>query len=94
MEIDLTKTYANGQPVCVLAGTTLTFFYKSGQLKAEGPHVDGMMEGTWKFYRADGMLWEIGNFKNEQKHGRWTRYDREGVVEYDEEFLEGKQVKK
>jgi len=94
MEIDLTKTYANGQPVCALTDTTLTFFYKTGQMKAQGPFVEGMMERTWEFYRYDGALWEIGNFKNELKHGRWTRYDREGVVEYDEEFHEGKQVKK
>ena len=94
MEINLTKTYANGQPVCTLTDTTLTFFYKSGQLKAQGPFVDGKMEGTWKFYRYNGALWEIGNFKNELKHGRWVRYDRDGVVEYDEEFHEGKQVKK
>lgn len=92
--MDLTKTYANGQPVCVLTGTTLTFFYKSGRLKAVGPYVEGMMEGTWEFYRENGMLWEVGNFKNEQKHGRWTRYDHDGVVEYDEEFHEGKKVKK
>jgi hypothetical protein len=92
--MDLTKTYANGQPVSVLAGTTLTFFYKSGQLKAAGPFVDGMMEGTWRFYRENGTLWQTGNFKNEVKHGRWTRYDREGIVEYDEEFHEGKKVKK
>jgi antitoxin component YwqK of YwqJK toxin-antitoxin module len=94
MEIDLTKTYACGQPVSALEDATLTFFYKNGQKKAEGPFVDGMMEGTWRFYRYDGALWQTGNFKNEQKHGRWTRYDREGVVEYDEEFFEGKKVKK
>jgi len=87
-------TYANGQKIYVLSGKKLTYYYKSRKLKAEGPYENEMFEGEWRFYRETGQLWEIGHFKNNLKHGSWIRWDMNYKVEYDENFCEGKIVKR
>lgn len=88
------KTYANGQKVYELSGIKLTYFFKNGTLKAEGAYENEMMEGEWKFYRETGQLWQIGNFKNNKKHGNWIRYNRDDEIEYQKTFNEGMIVKK
>lgn len=87
-------TYVNGQKSYILEGNKLTFFFKDGKVRAEGPFENGMMQGEWTFYRATGQLWEIGHFMNDKKDGRFIRYDKENKVEYDEVFQAGKIVKK
>lgn len=87
------KEYANGQKAYELVGDKLTYFFKDGKLKAEGPFENGQMEGEWKFYRATGQLWSVGNFRNNQKHGLWLRYDKNDRLEYEETFEDGKIVK-
>lgn len=86
--------YINGQKIQEQKGDRLTYFFKDGKVKAEGPFLNGLMEGEWKFYRESGQLWQIGNFKNGQKHGSWIRYDKKDGLEYDETFANGKIVKK
>ncbi len=88
------KTYANGQKVHELSGDRLTYFYKNGRIRAEGPFINGQMEGEWTFYRETGQLWQVGHFKHNQKHGHFIRYDRNDQVEYEEVFDNGKIVKK
>ncbi len=88
------KTYANGQPVYALEDDHLTYFFKDGAIKSEGPFKNDQMEGKWTFYRATGQLWQIGHFKEGKKHGPWLRYDKEGQKEYDEIFEDGKIIKK
>ena len=88
------KSYANGQKVYELDGEVLTFFYKTGKLKAKGFFINEKMEGEWLFYRETGQLWQIGNFKNSKKHGLWVRYDKNDQVEYQETFVEDKVAKK
>lgn len=51
------------------------------------------MEGEWKFYRATGQLWQIGNFKNSIKNGTFMRYDKNDQLEYQENFEDNKMVK-
>lgn len=80
------KFYSNGQPVFELAGNKLTYFYKNGNIKAQGPYINNLMEGEWLFYRETGQLWQVANFRNSKKHGSWIRYDRNGNIEYREEF--------
>lgn len=84
------KTYANGQKVYTLKDGKLTYFFKDGTVKSEGPFEDEKMEGEWIFYRATGQLWQVGHFKGNTKHGRWIRYDKENEIEYDEVFENGK----
>ncbi len=88
------KTYANGQKTYDFNDDVLTIYFKNGQIKATGKHVDNMMQGQWLFYRESGLLWQVGHLVENLKHGRWVRYDLNGEIEYDETFIEGKQIKK
>lgn len=83
------KTYNNGQVVQSLDGEYLTYYFKTGIIKARGLFIKEKMEGEWKFYRESGQLWQIGHFKNGVKNGSWLRYDKLGEVEYDKEFENG-----
>lgn len=88
------KHYANGQDVYRIVGEILTYFYKSGKIKAEGMFINDQMQGEWRFFRETGQLMQIGHFKNDQKHGEWTRYDSNDKVVYQETFKDNKPVKK
>jgi len=85
--------YANGQQVWSLENNRLTYYYKSGNLKAEGSYENEKMQGEWKFYHETGRLLQIGHFKDNQKHGSWIRYNSDGNIEYEEVFTEGKVIK-
>jgi antitoxin component YwqK of YwqJK toxin-antitoxin module len=84
------KDYSNGQKVQELNGNKLTYFFKNGKVKAEGPFINGKMEGEWKFFRETGQLWQIGNFKKDMKNGKWLRYDKNNKLEYREIFKDNK----
>ena len=61
------KNYSNGQKVYELTGDKLTYFLKTGKIKASGPYINGKMKGEWLFYRETGQLCVVGNFKNNIK---------------------------
>jgi antitoxin component YwqK of YwqJK toxin-antitoxin module len=84
------KHYVNGQKTYEQVGDKLTHFFKNGKIKAKGVSTTEIMEGEWKFYRETGQLWQVGNFKEGQKHGSWIRYDKKGKLEYEEQFINGK----
>jgi len=88
------ENYANGQEVYKNEGNKLTYYYKNGKIKAEGPFENNEMEGEWIFYRESGQLWQIGNFQKDKKHGTWTRFDKEDQQEYHELFENGKITKR
>ena len=88
------KQYANGQPVYIQDGDILTYFFKTGIVKARGKNIRETMEGEWIFNRESGALWQVGNFLGGKKHGRWIRHDRDGEIEYDAEFNDGKLIRK
>lgn len=85
--------YANGQRVFRQEGDVRTYYFKTGLKKAEGPSVEGVMQGEWRFWRETGELWQIGHFRDGAKHGPWVRLARDGSVEKHEAFAEGKAVK-
>ncbi len=89
----MNKTYKNGQIVSEVKNNILTYYFKTGIIRAKGKYVNDSMEGKWIFNRENGQLWQIGNFKNNKKHGKWIRYNREGNVEYDQSFIDGKIIK-
>lgn len=90
----LEKTiYSNGQKVYELKGDLLTYYFKSGALKAQGKFIKNKKEGEWRYFRANGDLWRIGNYSAGKKHGRWERYSPEGQVEYDATFENGVLIK-
>ena len=88
------KEYANGQITYKTENDRLTYFFKNGNVKAEGFFLNDLMEGEWKFYRENGQLWQVGTFTNGKKNGLWVRYNRNGEPEYRERFLDNKKVKK
>jgi antitoxin component YwqK of YwqJK toxin-antitoxin module len=87
------KNYANGQKANELTGDKLTWFFKNGNVKAEGLFINNLMEGEWRFYRETGQLWQVGNFRYGMKNGSWVRYDKKDQVEYQEVFEKGKLIK-
>jgi antitoxin component YwqK of YwqJK toxin-antitoxin module len=86
--------YTNGQKIFEQKDDVLSYFYKNGQLKAQGISINGIMQGEWIFYRETGQLWQVGHFKDNQKHGSFIRYDKNDNIEYDEQFENGRVVKK
>jgi antitoxin component YwqK of YwqJK toxin-antitoxin module len=88
------KNYVNRQKVYEFDGNKMTYFYKSGKVKAKGVFETGLMEGEWIFYRETGQLWQTGNFKNSKKHGAWIRYDKNDKPEYQATFEEDKLQRK
>lgn len=85
--------YNNGQPVKEQKGDILTYYHINGKIKAQGKCINGSFEGKWKFYKKAGFLWNIGHFKNNQKHGKWIRYKADGSIEKEQIFKNGKEVK-
>ena len=88
------KEYTNGQKTYEFIGNKLIYYYKNGNIKAEGISENDLMQGEWKFYRETNQLWQVGNFINGNKNGPWLRYDRNGKVEYSENFIDNKLIKK
>ena len=84
------KQYVNGQKTYELVGDKLTYFFKDGKVKAKGVAINDLMQGEWKFYRESGQLWQVGHFKDNRKHGKWIRYNKQGDLEYEETFEQGK----
>jgi antitoxin component YwqK of YwqJK toxin-antitoxin module len=87
------QTFSSGQALSSQRGNILTYYFKTGIVKATGPVVgDQQMDGKWVFYKENGMISEIGHFKAGEKHGLWQRYDKLGQLEYEAEFASGKEV--
>lgn len=86
--------YKNGQPISKIENQVKTYYFKTGIIKAQGVCINDSMEGEWRFFRENGQLWQVGNFRENLKHGEWIRYDRQGNVEYQEFFEHGKQIRK
>lgn len=40
-------------------------------------------------YRETGQLWQLGIFRNDKKHGKWIRFNKNNELEYDEIFEDG-----
>ena len=89
----MSGAYANGQIMSKISKGVRSFFYKNGVISGKGRFIKNKIEGKWKFYRETGTLWGIGNFKSNLKHGRWVRYNRNNKIEYDAEFIHGKEQK-
>lgn len=90
------KNYANGQPTHKLEDNILTYFFKTGKIKAQGQYINEQMQGEWIFYRESkgttNHLWQVANFLDNAKHGEWKRYSRNDELEYHETFNKGKKL--
>ena len=47
-------TYKNGQLISEQKGKTLTYYFQTGEIKAKGKSIDGVMEGKWICIRLAG----------------------------------------
>ena len=74
----LDKKYKNGQIKANLQGDILTNYFEDGTIKAQGQIINEQMNGKWIFNKKGASLMQIGNFKNDIKHGEWIRYDSKG----------------
>ncbi|MER2132732.1 MAG: hypothetical protein ABS896_09995 [Carnobacterium inhibens] len=84
--------YKNGQLKQLTEDGIRTHYFENGKVKATGPF-DGKMQGEWSFYRKTGELWQVGHLNNDSKDGRWVRYHRNGDIEKDTQFDDGKEMK-
>jgi len=59
------------------AGTTeyIVNYYPNGNKMNEGTIVNGKPDGLWKWYHNDGLLYEVGKYKNGVREGRWLKGD-------------------
>ena len=85
--------FSNGQKVYELKDRKLTYYFKSGELKATGPYIKNKKEGLWEYFHRNGELWKTGEYKGGKKHGRWQHFSPEGQVEVDKLFDHGVQVR-
>lgn len=85
--------YINGQKIYQQKGNVLTYFFKTGIIKAKGKFIKGFMEGKWIFNRENGQLWQVGNFKKGIKNGNWVRYNKVCTLEHQSIYKEGKLIK-
>lgn len=67
-------------------------FLKDGSQRAEGHNVHGKMDGEWKWWRPDGKIWQVGNFKLGSREGTWLRYKKDGNLEVTKVFKDDKEI--
>lgn len=53
-------------------------FYANGFLQSTGRMKDGLLHGTWSWYRKDGSLMRTGAFRHGEKSGTWHTYTADG----------------
>jgi uncharacterized protein YdhG (YjbR/CyaY superfamily) len=49
-------------------------FFDDGSVKAEGSMKNGLLHGSWRWYRKDGSLMRTGSFRLGEKVGEWTTH--------------------
>lgn len=70
-----------------------TIYYEDGHIRTTGM-VDssGMRQQQWVHYRKTGGLWQIGYYKDDQKHGPYVKLKMSGDIDSIEFFSHDKQV--
>jgi uncharacterized protein len=61
-------------------------YYRSGEIKAKGPYVNGKKDGDWIFYYEDGEKEQSGRFKEDVLMGQWNWYYHNGQLKKEEFF--------
>jgi antitoxin component YwqK of YwqJK toxin-antitoxin module len=54
--------------------------HKDGSVWAKGKMVGSVPNGYWEWFRKEGSIMRSGYFKKGKQVGKWTTYDRTGVV--------------
>lgn len=50
-------------------------YYESGIIKSEGNRKDFLLDSTWKFFRANGVLFQTIDYRADNKHGLEVFFD-------------------
>ncbi len=66
-------------------------YYKNGYIKYDGDFVNGKKEGKGKYVWEDGEYY-IGQWLNNQKHGKGIEYLKDGNIKYDGYFASGEYI--
>jgi len=86
------KNWHNGK----LDGECITYHYYRPDLPCDRIKMiqtfkNGILEGMFKEYAENGVtLLTSGNYKNHKKEGEWRIYDKEGKINYIENFRKGR----
>ncbi len=67
-------------------------FYDNGQLKMEGPVVNGQRHGLWKSWYENGLKWSETTFKSGVKTGPTTTYYENGMMRYSGQYENDQRV--
>lgn len=81
--------YSSGQELSAKVGIWHHEYFENGAIKAVGIIEDGNKEGEWRFYRKNGLVWQIVNYHQGIKNGLCTRYDAKGNRSFMENFVGG-----
>jgi antitoxin component YwqK of YwqJK toxin-antitoxin module len=67
-------------------------YHENGQLKLEGPMVDGKRHGLWKSWYENGLKWSETTFSHGVKSGPTITYYENGMMRYNGEYLNDERV--
>jgi len=62
-----------------------TYFYENGSVEQEGFFKEGLLEGKWVSYHADGSKKAIAEYENGKKIGKWFFWNNTLLTEVDYE---------
>lgn len=61
-------------------------YHENGQLKMEGPMVNGKRHGVWTSWYENGLKWSETTFSHGIKSGRTITYYDNGMMRYNGEY--------
>jgi len=65
-------------------------WYPNGQVKEKVEvNADDERHGLYVGYYPNGQKKEEGRYRNNKKHGKWTRWDDQGKVVFEAEYIDG-----
>lgn len=67
-------------------------YHENGQLKMEGPMVNGKRHGVWISWYENGLKWSETTFSHGIKSGRTVTYYDNGMMRYNGEYANDERV--
>jgi antitoxin component YwqK of YwqJK toxin-antitoxin module len=80
----------------LVEGTTekssLAPYSENGQLSSEGPALNGIKIGEWKFWHTNGALAAQGEYESGDLEGEWSFWNPDGSLKERGEFHDGARI--
>ena len=70
----------------------MRWWHENGQLSSEGPALNGIKTGEWKFWHASGALAAQGEYESGDREGEWSFWNADGSLKERGEFHDGARV--